>query len=322
MIDGIGDWGIMSYGKRLFYIICLCLAALAPPALFADDKAAMMAVISVVGKKTPPVYEEVTQGIKARYPGKVKTYKLKAGFSEQDLLADLKADGIGVITALGRKSENLASSLSKHYPVLMGAVPSVTTEGVGGVTYMPSSSMIVDRLHTLAPRVDNLYLIYNPKIHRETIANTLAAARQANIKVVSRASSDNKQTQAAIEDMLNSAENGTDNPRNAIWVVFGAKLSRSNIEHLIKDSWRSPVIPFYYTPDPSQVDRFPFIFLPDWQGMGVQLADMGVARLSKRKAEVLPLNSIKLWVNQKKSRHYGLQLDGEARKKIDKVYNR
>ena len=317
----LGDWEIMSYGKRFFYIICLCLAAPGPPALFADDTAAM-AVISVVGRKMPPVHKEITRGIKAKYPGRVKTYKLKAGFSEQDLLAALKTDGIGVITVLGRKSQNLASSLSRRYPVLMGAVPSVATEGVGGVTYMPSSSLIIDRLHTLAPRVDNLYLIYNPSIHGETIANTKVAARQVNINVVARASSDSKETQAAIEEMLGNAQNGTDNPRNAIWVVFGAKFSRSNIEHLIKDSWRSPVIPFYYTSDPSQVDRFPFIFLPDWQGMGVQLADMGVARLNKRKAEVLPLNSIKLWVNQKKSRHYGLQLDGEARKKIDNIHDR
>ena len=316
-----GDWEVMSYGKQFCLATCALLAAYFMPAAVADGDR-VMAVVSFASKKADAVYEEVADGIKAGFSGAVKVYKVKEGFSEQKLLADLKSDGVDIVTTLGNKSQKVASQLSLHYPVQVGVAAAVLPKNVGGVTYMPSSSLVIDRLRMLAPDVDNLYLVYNPAIHSETLAQIKETAAKYRIQVTARASTDPKQTQAAIESTLQQARNGTDSPRNALWVLFRTQISKPNIESLIKGSWDRPVIPFYYSPNPKLVDSFPFVFLPDWKGMGEQLADMGERRLDGEQAEVLPLENIKLWVNQKKCRHYGLKLDGESRKKIDNIYNR
>ncbi|MCV6605534.1 MAG: hypothetical protein OIF34_09520, partial [Porticoccaceae bacterium] len=262
----------------------------------------------------PGIFADIAKGIKADFPGKVKNYSLKAGFSESRLLADLRSDGVDAVAVLGGTGKAAAALLSSEYPVVMGAVSSVPLEGVGGVLLQPSSEVVMGYLHKLVPEVQALHLVYDPKKHRTALGNAEKAAEQVNIGVMAHPSSESKQTQKAIEDSLS----GDAAARSAIWVMFGTKFDNAIKENLIKGSWGHPVVPFHYTFNPiKDVELFPFVLLPDWQGLGSQLAQMADRRLNGEKAEVAELQNINLWVNQKKSRHFGLKLDGDVRKEID-----
>ena len=312
-----GNWESMSYGYRFFCALCLSLVIFLPAVVAAADQP-VLGVVSVAGKKRmPKVYLEIladiSSGVEKNFQGQVKNYNLKSEFSEAQLLNDLEADSVDVVLVLGSTGGKAAKLASAKYPVLMGGVSSVPLKGVGGVVWQPSSEVVLDYLHQLAPDISALHLVYDPSKHQAARANTEKVAQQVKINLMSHPSSQSKQTQSAIENTLS----GPEAARSAIWVMIGTKFDNAIKENLIKNSWGLPVVPFHYTLNSKDIELFPFILLPDWQGMGEQLARMAAERANGQAAEIAELENIKLWVNQKKSRHFGLKLDGEVRKKID-----
>ncbi|MDM3872101.1 hypothetical protein QSV34_12165 [Porticoccus sp. W117] len=304
---------LLFVGKRFFQTLLLSLALVLCPAIQAADEP-VLAIISVAGKRgVPPIFEDIVKGVEAGFSGKVKNYALKAGFSESRLQDDLRSDGVTGVVVLGGSGRKVAAMLSSEYPVVMGAVSSVPVEGVGAVVLQPSSEVVFDYLNKLAPDVSALHLIYDPKKHQAALSSAEKSSAPVKIDVLPHASSQSKHTQKAIEDSLSSDVNA----RSAIWVMLGTKFDTAIKENLIKNSWGQPVVPFHYTVNSKDVELFPFILLPDWQGLGQQLAEMSSQRLNGQSAQVAELQSVKLWVNQKKSRHFGLKLDGDIRKKID-----
>ncbi|UTW46055.1 hypothetical protein KFE80_03940 [bacterium SCSIO 12696] len=306
----------MLYGKRFLQLLILSLTVVFfPTTALADEPT--LAIISVAGKRgVPPIFKDIIKGVKNDFDGKVREYSLKGGYSQERLLNDLRSDGVDAVVVLGSSGRQAATAVSDHYPVVMGAVASVPLDGVGGVVLQPSSSVVLRYLSQLAPDVKALHLVYDPKKHQMALAQTEESASSRQVVVTAHPSNHSKETQQAIEQSLATA----DQSRRAIWVLFGTKFDNAIKENLIKDSWGQPVIPFHYTISSKDIELFPFVLLPDWQGMGQQLSDMVSQRLDGKAVEVLPLNRVKLWVNQKKSRHYGLDLDGDVRKSIDFTY--
>ncbi|MGS2724554.1 hypothetical protein ACVBEJ_12495 [Porticoccus sp. GXU_MW_L64] len=307
------NWLLNFFGKQSFQLLLLALAVFLCPAILAAEEP-VLAIVSVAGKRgVPPVFEDVIKGVETGFSGEVKNYTLKPDFSQSRLLDDLRSDGVTGVVVLGGTGRKVAAMLSSEYPVVMGAVSSVPVKGVGGVVLQPSSKVVFEYLNKLAPDVSALHLIYDPKKHAEALSSVEKSSAPIKIDLLPHASSQSQQTQKAIEDSLSSGGKA----RSAIWVMLGTKFDTAIKENLIKNSWGQPVVPFHYTVNSKDIELFPFILLPDWQGLGQQLAHMSSQRLNGQSAQVAELQSVKLWVNQKKSRHFGLKLDSDIRAKID-----
>ncbi len=258
------------------------------------------------------VFEDISQGFVTHFSGNVE-YLQVSGKTSPSAVSDKVAQvNPQVVLALGKNSYNLYQQSDVSLPLVLGA----TTQSqlmTAGISMIPDSIVIMQRLLELAPEVKRVYVVkrsdqFNDMVDR---AQSYLDSLQIELSVTETASL--QESASAYREILEQSEEG-----DAIWILPGSGVvDNSVLSMLLKRGWTKNLILF--SSNPAHVKRgLLFAAYPDNFGLGGSLADLASQTLAqKAENKMRPLQNLHIAVNERTSRHLGIELTSKMKEEID-----
>ena len=248
------------------------------------------------------IYQDIIKGIRESYPGTTQKIELTPNDKNEALSNGVKKYQPDIVITLGKKSLNEVSQLRLPVPIVAGAITK-TEQPVSGVSMIPDPEVLLSNLLTMAPFVDNIYVVADFK-RRDQLERAEAYLEQQG-KTLQREEAES--LQQAADKYLNIINQATSN--DAIWLMRGANLNDPSILMLILEAaWKKKIVVF--SSNPTHVKRGAlFSVYPDNEKMGGTLAEIAKQQNQShtaRNASLVPLRNLHLVVNKRTSKHLGI----------------
>jgi len=301
-------------------LLAALAAGLAPPRAHGD--APRVAVLyPAVGEPYRRVFEQIVDGIDHGLDAAAATRAVQETATAESVSAWIDSTGADLVIALGQGALRLARRSAGARPIVAGAAAFAPddVDGVDALSLTPAPRLVFDRLREIAPRVDSVYVLYQPGKDDWIIERARAAAAATGIKLDTRAAQGLQAAARAYRDILD-AHGATD---RALWLLRNDALvdDQTLLPLILEQSWnRDRVV---ISNNPSHVKRgVLFALYPDHGAMGTHLARMAENRLAHpdRPHRLLPLESVRIAVNVRTAAHLGLPIDGPTRRNFDVVF--
>jgi putative ABC transport system substrate-binding protein len=268
------------------------------------------------------VFVSIIAGIKEEIKGPVKTYELKQSDDPTILLAELEDDRVEVVIALGKRGLNAARELPKHFDILIGAVlvtPDTNGTVKAGITLTPDPDVMFRRLKALAPEVQHVVVIYNPKRSDWLIERAQRAASRHGLTLEALTANDLKEAAPLYRDVISKAD-----PSYAVWLPQDrSTVDKSTILPMILEAaWDKRFVVF--SSSLAHVGKGAlFSLYPDNTAMGRSLGALATGSVEHRgggRARIVPLRDLQIAVNLRTAKRLGLRINGAQARQFGLVF--
>lgn len=298
----------MNYLTRL---ALLSLALLAAGQALAQQ---VVILYPMVREPYARIYRDTLAGIEQTYPGESLTLPVQPGHR---LSPGLFADhAFGVAVALGNGAARALSELRPLVPVITTATADIPFRVRHRLAYYPDPPMLLDQLRRFRPGVERIKLVAAPDIgdYVGRVREEMAAAG-IGLDVCSAESL--KAAADCYRELINQATS-----TDAIWLLQGGKLLEPALLSYILDvAWRRQLPVF--SSNPSHAGRGAlFALYPDDEAAGRQIGSLineCLRQCDGESSRVSYLQEMKVVLNERTSRHLGLDITPEARQGVDLI---
>jgi putative ABC transport system substrate-binding protein len=260
------------------------------------------------------IYRDTLTGIEQTYEGDSRALPVQPG---HELIPGLFADdGSGVAVALGNSAARALSELRPLVPVITTATADIPFRVRHRLAYYPDPPMLLEQLRRFQPKVERVKLVAAPEIgdYVDRVREEMAAAGVS----LDVCSADGLKAAADCYRELMTQATSTD----AIWLLQGGKLLEPALLSYILDvAWRRQLPVF--SSNPSHAGRGAlFALYPDNEAAGRQIGSLineCLRQCDGEPSRVSYLREMKVVLNERTSRHLGLDIAPEARQGVDLI---
>jgi len=258
------------------------------------------------------VYQTIAKGAAEGFAGPTSEIILDADKPATDLESRI-ADHM--VVALGGRGITELQPMTLAHPLVVGAV-SRRIPHVYGMSMVPEESLIVTKLHVLAPEVRRVFVIVRSHDNIIDPKSAQLAFNQLGIQLHIHEAEDLRAAAGIYRKVIRSLGSG-----DAVWIHSGDRfVGNALLSILLQASWKSEFVVF--SSNPTHVKRGAlFSVYPDNFQMGVRLGELArkIAEGEQQQAGMEPLQSVFVTLNERTSNHLGILLTDDMKEHIDLV---
>jgi len=258
------------------------------------------------------VYQTIAKGAAEGFAGPTSEIILDADKPATDLESRI-ADHM--VVALGGRGITELQPITLAHPLVVGAV-SRRIPHVYGMSMVPEESLIVTKLHVLAPEVRRVFVIVRSHDNIIDPKSAQLAFNQLGIQLHIHEAEDLRAAAGIYRKVIRSLGSG-----DAVWIPSGDRfVGNALLSILLQASWKSEFVVF--SSNPTHVKRGAlFSVYPDNFQMGVRLGELArkIAEGEQQQAGMEPLQSVFVTLNERTSNHLGILLTDDMKEHIDLV---
>ena len=286
--------------------------SLEPPPIGSDTNSNLVVVYPEVRQPFLKVYQTIAKGAAEGFAGATSEFMLREELPPSDLGTQLSDS---LVVALGGRGVKQLQSLELAHPLVVGAV-SREIPDVFGLTMIPDSSIIANRLKILAPMTTRVFVVVRDENAVVDLKFAQLEFNNVGVQLIIKEVKDVRGAAGSYREIVRSLGKG-----DAVWIPSGDRfVSNALLSILLQASWKSEFIVF--SSNPTHVKRGAYFSVyPDNFKMGVRLGELAreIAQGSQQAAKMEPLKHVFVTVNERTSNHLGIQLTDEMKQHIDLV---
>ncbi|WP_426369810.1 ABC transporter substrate-binding protein [Pseudocolwellia sp. HL-MZ7] len=246
------------------------------------------------------VFPEIVKGIKSAFKGEVITLKLPQNFNSKDIISSITTQQV---IALGKPGLVIGKEVNHNKLVVLGALP-VIAHNMSGISSMASPQSLFEPLKTLAPKVQNITVVYS-KSSAWLMEDAKKEAKRINLHLNAILVDDLQMVVKTYDDFFQT----TASENTVLWLPLDPISVNDTIivPTLLEKAWNNKVTIISSTP--SHVKRgVLYATVPDHISMGQQLAIFMQKIENKNISSIVKaLKTIKLAINLRTAKHLGYQ---------------
>ena len=258
------------------------------------------------------VYHTIAEGAAEGFGGPTSQIILDMEKPANDLESRI---GNHMVVALGGRGVTQLDPVELAHPLVVGAV-SRRIPGVYGMSMVPEESVIVTKLHALAPETGRVFVVVRANDNIIDLKSAQLAFNHLGIQLVIHEAEDLRAAAVIYRKVIRSL-----GPGDAVWIPSGDRfVGNALLSILLQASWKSEFVVF--SSNPTHVKRGAlFSVYPDNFQMGVRLGELArkVAEGGQQQAGMEPLQSVFVTLNERTSNHLGILLTDDMKEHIDLV---
>lgn len=269
------------------------------------------------------LFERIIRGIEEETRGVIIPLAVPPKPDLPALQQNIDQQPIDVVIALGRRGIDTAKALRLNVPVMAGGLtfmPEADLETYPAISLLPQPSLLFRRLHELAPDIQRVYLVYNPKRHHWLLPRAQAAARKQGLTLTARPAPDIRGAARLYRELVSEMEPG----RDALWLLQDSSLTgdASLLSYLLQEAWQRRLLIF--STSPAHVRRGAlFSLYADKRGLGQDLGRFAL-RIVRQDAKpgLRPTSEVNIAVNLRTASHLGLRIPYQQQRQFNLVFPR
>jgi putative tryptophan/tyrosine transport system substrate-binding protein len=296
---------------------CLTRLALLSLALLAAGQALAQQVVILYPLVREPyagIYRDTLAGIEQTYTGESRALPVRPGAPlAPGLFAE---DGPGVAVALGNGPARALAALRPSVPVITTATADIPFKVRHRLAYYPDPPLLLEQLRRFQPKLRRVKLVAAPEIgaYTERVREVLGAA---GLGLDVCPAGDLKAAADCYRALLDQAA-----ANEAIWILEGGRLLEpALLSYILDAAWRRQLLVF--SSNPAHAGRGAlFALYPDNQAAGRQIGTLieeCLRQCGGDPSRESYLRQMKVVLNERTSRHLGLDIAPEARQGVDLV---
>jgi ABC-type uncharacterized transport system, periplasmic component len=308
---------LITREQVLFRVVRAALLALACCTAWLGGRALAQPVLilyPVVREPYDRVYRDTLAGIGQVYDGDSRTLPVR---SARDLTPTLLTeDAPRIAVALGNSAARALVTLDPGTPVITTATADIPFKRRHQLAYYPDPPLLLEQLRRFGPDVRRVKLVSPPEAgaYQTRVQRAFATA---GIELELCTATGLKEAAGCYRGLLEQAAAG-----DAVWILHGGSLLEPSLLSYILDvAWRRQLPVF--SSNPAHAGRGALIALyPDDQAAGRQLGALINDCLRSCNGEpslVSYLREMRIVVNERTSRHLGLEIPPDARQGVDLI---
>lgn len=268
----------------------------------------------VVREPYDRVYRDTLAGIGQVYHGASRMLPVRSAQEPTPTL--LTQDAPRVAVALGNSAARALVGLDPETPVITTATAEIPFKRRHQLAYYPDPPLLIEHLRRFGPEVRRVKLVSPPQASAY-LARVRRAFAAAGVELDLCTATGLKEAATCYRELLDGAE-----PGDAVWLLHGGNLLEPALLAYILDvAWRRqlPVI----SSNPAHAGRGALLALyPDDQAAGRQLGALindCLRNCTTKSPRVSYLREMRVVVNERTSRHLGLEIPPDARQGVDLI---
>lgn len=299
---------------KLRYLLIFALCVVAVPALSAPKILVLHPDLSAV---YGPVFEEILSGIESAPGVEISTRVVTEQTSLAEITTFIQQRHFDGLIALGQSSHELGYRLKDQLPVVHGGL-FLNPNGHSGISLVGAPHQFYAALNSVAPQVKRVFTVYNEKNSGWLLDVARKEAAANGITLEAFAAHDVREAAQKFQVIMDRAKG----PQDAIWLLLDNVVPDKTVLPLVLDvAWRKKVVLFSNNPIHSKRGAL-FALFPDNARLGNNLIEMVLRQIrTDHQPTVIPLNSLKVSVNERTATHLGLNYSIERLNQVDLVYS-
>jgi putative ABC transport system substrate-binding protein len=258
------------------------------------------------------VYQTIAKGAAEGFAGPTSEIILDTDKPATDLESRI---GNHMVVALGGRGVTQLQPIQLAHPLVVGAV-SRRIPHVYGMSMVPEESVIVTKLHVLAPETKRVFVVVRADDPIIDLKSAQLAFNQLGIQLLIHRAQDLRAAAGIYRKVIRTLGTG-----DAVWIPSGDRfVGNALLSILLQASWKSEFVVF--SSNPTHVKRGAlFSVYPDNFQMGVRLGQLArtIAEGGQQPAGMEPLQSVFVTLNERTSNHLGILLTDDMKEHIDLV---
>ncbi len=296
--------------KFISHILILCLSLLLGMADNSTVWAAPRVAVLYPEVREPylSVFNNIIDGIESLNNSQVIPYALPENFDPNQVKTWLSERQADAVITLGSRGFQIAKSLHKRLPVIVGAVL-LTPSGLSGISMAADPAALLRNLKSLAPRSKRVFVVYNPEESGWLVQLAKDAARDNRLELIPFPANTLREAVTTYRDLINNRLGDTD----AVWLTMDDVGANDKVvlPMLLEAAWSKRFILFSSKPSHAKQGAL-FSQFPNNYGLGQSLGEM-INQLNHDDSppELMPTKSLQTAVNLRTAAHLGLSFSSE-----------
>jgi putative ABC transport system substrate-binding protein len=302
----------------VFSLAMLSLAAMGSVSLAGASAAVRQAVDLViiypeVREPFARVFEEVVRGAEEGYQQNVRRVSMADNQSPVDFVHVL--DHNSPVLVLGNRLARQVTEHNAERRLIVGAVNSEYSN-VFGITLIPDSEVIAQKLPVLVPAINTVHIVTNAENSLLDFDRATQALSKQGIQLSIHQAKDIRVAAGVYRDLMQTLDES-----DAVWILpKGSFVNNAVLAILLQESWEKHFVVF--SSNPIHVKRGAlFSIYPNNYNMGLSLGRLArdVAQNNSPEREMQALEDIFVTLNERTSNHLGINLTDDVRAHIDLI---
>ena len=269
-----------------------------------------------VRKPYTKIYQDIIAGIDEENPSNTNTIAITPDQSVAYYKTNLAQYDPDAIIALGQNSLSIFDQMDLDIPLVVGAITRSTTD-VTGISMVPDTRVIIDKLLMLYSNVRNIHVVTDPKNRADQLKTAANYAASKNVNLIVHEVSTIQAAAGEYKKLLALVKQD-----DAIWLMRDKAINDSSLlSQVLETAWKKRVAVF--STNPTHVKRGAlFAIYPNNKKLGKSLARLADKHRVKHitPASLSPLQDVYTVVNGRTSRHLGISMGGDVRAEIDSIF--
>ena len=258
------------------------------------------------------VYQTIAKGAAEGFAGPTSEIILDEQKSATELASQI---GDQVVVALGGRGVTQLQPIELTHPLVVGAV-SRRMSHVYGMSMIPEESVIVTKLHALAPDTSRVFVVVRTNDNIIDLKAAQLAFNQLGIQLIIHEVEDLRAAAGIYRKVIRSL-----GPGDGVWIPSGDRfVGNALLSILLQASWKSEFVVFSSNPTHVKRGALFSVYQDNFQ-MGVRLGELArkIAEGEQQQAGMEPLQSVFVTLNERTSNHLGILLTDDMKEHIDLV---
>jgi putative tryptophan/tyrosine transport system substrate-binding protein len=321
-------WSVFIYGNRPVWITmkllkrgiidvvaCIVVASVALALPTPACSSGLVILYPEARKPYARIYEDIIIGIEESYQQRTLAIAITGNEALSSYKASIGQFAPDKIIVLGQRSLTLARQLDLKVPVLAGAITHPEVRAAG-ISMVPDSRLIIDKLQLLYGKVRNIHLVTNTSGRENQYDSAIAYGKSKGINLIIHNVRTVQDAAGAYRKILADVD-----ADDAIWLDRDEALHDSAVfSQILETTWKQKIAVF--SSNPTHVKRGAlFAVYPHNKKLGTSLGKL--AKNTKPGIEMplilAPLQDVYTIVNGRTSRHLGITMSKEIRNEVDNV---
>jgi putative ABC transport system substrate-binding protein len=307
--------------KQMVSVFALTLAGLAAmgsvslagASAAAEEVVDLVIIYPEVREPFARVFEEVVRGAEEGYQQNVRRVSMADNQSPVDFVHVL--DRNSPVLVLGNRLARQVTEHNAERRLIVGAVNS-EYNNVFGITLIPDSEVIAQKLPVLVPGIKTVHIVTNAENNLLDFDRATQALSQQGIKLSIHQAEDIRVAAGVYRDLMQTLDED-----DAVWILpKGSFVNNAVLAILLQESWEKHFVVF--SSNPIHVKRGAlFSIYPNNYKMGLSLGRLAldVAQNNSPQRQMQALEDIFVTLNERTSNHLGINLTDDIRAHIDLI---
>jgi putative ABC transport system substrate-binding protein len=263
------------------------------------------------------VFQAILDGIAATPGVRMDPLALGRGQAAAEVQRWLDRQQAGAVIALGKRSYDMVQQLIPDLPVLVGALL-IEPNGVSGISLAGDPEEFFQRVRSLTPRVNRVFVVYSRKNNGWLIPRASKAANNRGLELVTVEAKNARAAVHAYREILGRMHESTD----ALWLPLDSVVADDTILPMILEAaWSRRLVVFSNNIEHAKQGAL-FALYPDYRKLGSSLAGLALRLAAPPSAPetVLPTRDLRLAVNVRTASHLGLRFSNRQQEHFDLIF--